>query len=286
MWSSPCTPILSNAWEKGFSVASLISYSLLQTCKWVEITPNVHVHGESNQMGSRQIIPVFLTEMGSVAAVGRCEFACSSSPAVSCHSPCSSHLCHWWTEFKLCTSGLCVWGCLSLFLLTKNLQQLLEGLLLNESLESPIFRMFPYGSPSASQERLTNVLSSLQIQFWQEATRVSFIKALHITLYAHSYCRHFWAAINLCDRNHSSFLHMTSSNCWVLSPLLCTWAGLSQLCKLLPVAFHPPAQESWCGSSERQWRISYIASLSSQSEHFKADCSRHKRKCGIWRWLG
>lgn len=54
---------------------------------------------------------------------------------------------------------------LSLLLLTKNLQQLLEGLLLKESLESPISKMFPYGSPSASQERLTNVLSSLQIQF-------------------------------------------------------------------------------------------------------------------------
>lgn len=105
----------------------------------------------------------------------------------------------------------------SLLLLTKNLQHFLEGLLLTEGLQSPIFKMIPYGSPSASQERLlTNVLSSLQIHFWQEATRVSFIKALHITLYAHSYCRHFWAAINLCDRSHSSFLQMTSSNCWVL----------------------------------------------------------------------
>lgn len=126
----------------------------------------------------------------------------------------------WWIhkEFKPCTSVPSVFlrVSLSLLLLTKNLQQLLEGLLLNESLESPIFKMFLHGSPSASQERLTNVLSSLQIQFWQEATRVSFIKALHITLYAHSYCRHFWAAINLCDRNHSSFLQMTSSNCWVL----------------------------------------------------------------------
>lgn len=224
--------------------------------------------------------------MGAVAAVGRCEFARSSSPAECPVTHPAALICV--TDGQSSNPALLasVFEGVSLFLLTKNLQQLLEGLLLNESLESPIFRMFPYGSPSASQERLTNVLSSLQIQFWQEATRVSFIKASHITLYAHSYCRHFWAAINLCDRNHSSFLQMTSSNCWVLSPLLCTWAGLSQLCKLLPVAFHPPAQESWCGSSERQWRISYIASLSSQSEHFKADHSRHKRKRGIWRRLG
>lgn len=109
------------------------------------------------------------------------------------------------------------WGYLSVLLLTKNLQHFLEGLLLTEGLKSPVFKMIPYGSPSASQERLlTNVLSSLQIQFWQEATRVPFIKALHIILYAHSYCRHFWAAINLRDRNHSFFLQVTSSNCWIL----------------------------------------------------------------------
>lgn len=151
---------------------------------------------------------------------GRCEFVCFSpnlACRVSCHLPEASFLWVTHKEFKPCTSCPPVlWGSLSLLLLTKNLQQLLEGLLLNEGLESPIFKMFPYGSPSASQQRLTNVLSSLQIQFWQEATRVSFIKALHITLYAHSCCRHFWAAINLCDRNHSSFLQMTSSNCWVL----------------------------------------------------------------------
>lgn len=129
--------------------------------------------------------------------------------------------------FKHNSSAPSVFLRVSVLLFTKNLQQFLEGLLLTESLKSPISKMIPHGSPSASQKRLpTNVLSSLQIQFWQEATRVPFIKALHIILYAHSYCRHFWAAINLCDRNHSSFLQVTSSNCWVLFSiaLLLSWS--------------------------------------------------------------
>lgn len=165
------------------------------------------------------MITIFLTVLVSAAAgEGVSLFVFPQTWPAEC--PVTSlrpHSCEWPTKSSnpALLIPQCFWGSLSLLLLTKNLQQLLEGLLLNESLESPIFKMFPYGSPSASQQRLTNVLSSLQIQFWQEATRVSFIKALHITLYAHSYCRHFWAAINLCDRNHSSFLQMTSSNCWV-----------------------------------------------------------------------
>lgn len=119
-------------------------------------------------------------------------------------------------EFKPGSSALSLFQRVPVLFLTKILQHFLEGLLLTEGLKSPIFKLIPYGSPSASQERLTNVLSSLQIQFWQEATRVPFIKTLHIILYAHSYCRHFWTAINLHDRNHSFFLQVTSSNCWVL----------------------------------------------------------------------
>lgn len=165
---------------------------------------------------------MFLTVIVSVAAVGRCEFLVFPQPLPAECSvthparPIPVAVIH--KEFKPCIPGPSVFLRVSLSVTPyKNLQHFLEGLLLAEGLKSPIFKMIPYGSPSASWERLlTNVLSSLQIHFWQEATRVSFIKALHITLYAHSYCRHFWAAINLCDRNHSSFLQMTSSNCWVL----------------------------------------------------------------------
>lgn len=172
---------------------------------------------------------MFLTAVSLVATVWRCGLSCFPFSAfLPWPQPADWPVTHP-VHFSSVTLGYAkssnqtvqllwrFWGYLSVLLLTKNLQHFLEGLLLTEGLKSPIFKMIPYGSPSASQERLlTNVLSSLQIQFWQEATRVPFIKALHIILYAHSYCRHFWAAINLCDRNHSFFLQVTSSNCRVL----------------------------------------------------------------------
>lgn len=174
-----------------------------------------------------KVLPCFLTAIPLVATAWRCGLSCFSfsvffprpQPALwpvtyPVHF-CNSGICK---DFMPSSSAPSVFLRVSICVAPyQKPSTFLEGLPLTEGLKSPIFKMIPYGSPSASQDRLlTNVLSSLQIHFWQEATRVPFIKALHIILYAHSYCRHFWTAINLCDRNCSFFLQVTSSNCLVL----------------------------------------------------------------------